>query len=215
MKIYLDEVEAYFAANKIHDDQKAMVLLSSIGSPTFMKLSDLMAPDTPLKKSYEEITEAQLKHCEPRRIEIAKRYAFYERRQEAGESIAEYDAAKHKLSTHCKFGAFLPQAMRDAFVFGIRDPKLRQQLLGIEDLSYDKTRDLATASEAVAKKAKDMQQSPTTPPAAPVQSTAAQPPGRECQIYTPTGSATKKLLPLWWKSQSVGVQVQGGGLPFL
>ena len=34
------------------------------------------------------------------RIEVAKRYAFYERYQEAGEMIAKYDAAKHKLATH-------------------------------------------------------------------------------------------------------------------
>ena len=68
MRIYLDEVEAYFAANKIDDDQKAMLLLSSIGSPTFTKLSDLMAPESPLKKTYKQITDVLLKHCEPRRI---------------------------------------------------------------------------------------------------------------------------------------------------
>ena len=78
MKIYLDEVEAYFKANGIADDRKAMVLLSSIGSPTFMKLSDLMAPHLPLTKTYKEITDALLKHCEPQRIAIAERYAFCE-----------------------------------------------------------------------------------------------------------------------------------------
>ena len=51
MRIYLDTVEAYFAANKIADDQKAMVLLGLIGSPTFTQLSDLMAPESPLKKT--------------------------------------------------------------------------------------------------------------------------------------------------------------------
>ena len=70
---------------------------------------------------------------------------------------------KHKLATHYKFGGFLPQAMRDAFVFGLRDQKLRQQLLGIEDLSYDKARDLAMASEAAAKKSKEMQSGSSTP----------------------------------------------------
>ena len=52
MQIYLDEVQAYFVANKIDDDQKAMVMLSSIGSPTFTKLNDLLAPKSPLTKTY-------------------------------------------------------------------------------------------------------------------------------------------------------------------
>ena len=115
MQIYLYEVKAYFAANKIEDEQKEMVLFSSIGSPTFMKLSDQLALDSLLTKTYKEITDVLLKvkHCEPRRIEVAERFAFYERRQEAGETIAEYNTVKHKLATHCKFGSFLPQAMRD------------------------------------------------------------------------------------------------------
>lgn len=157
MRMYLDEVEAYFKANKIADDQKAMVLLSSIGSPTFMLLSDLMSLHSPLSKTYEQITDALLKHCEPWRIKIAERYAFYERRQEAGESISEYATIKHKLATHCKFGTYLPQAMRDAFIFGIPDNKVHQQLLGINELSYEKAQDLALAGEAAAKKSKEMQ----------------------------------------------------------
>ena len=94
MRIYLDEVEAYFKAK-----QKVMVLLSSIGSPTFMKLSDLMSRHSPLTKTYKQLTDALLKHCEPQRIEIAERYALYKRRQEAGETIAEYAAVKHRLAS--------------------------------------------------------------------------------------------------------------------
>ena len=70
---------------------------------------------------------------------------------------------KHKLATHCKFGRFLPQAMSDAFVFGLRDQKLRQQLLGTEYLSYNKARDLAMASEVAEKKSKEMQSGSNTP----------------------------------------------------
>ena len=50
-------------------------------------------------------------------------------------------------------------------MFGLRDQKLRQQLLGIEELSYDKARDLAMASEAAAKKSKAMQSGSTNPQA--------------------------------------------------
>ena len=105
------------------------------------------------------ITDVFLNHCEPRRIKVDERFAFYERRQEVGETIAKYDAVKHK---HCKFGGFLPQAMRDASVFGLRDQKF-QQLLGIEDLSYYKAQDLAMVNEAAAKKSKEMQSGSNTP----------------------------------------------------
>ena len=166
MTIYLQEVEAYFKANDVKDDQKAMILLSSIGSPTFTKLSDILSPESPLTKSFTDITGALLKHCEPRRVEVAERYAFYERRQQAGETISEYDAAKRKLATHCGFGAFLPNALRDAFVFGLREQKLRQQLLGIDDLTYEKARDLAQASETAARKSKEMHSGSVAPTAA-------------------------------------------------
>ena len=56
-----------------------------------------------------------------------------------------------------------------AFVFGLRNQKLRQQLLGIEDLPYNKVLDLALASEAAAKKLKEMQSGSTATPQATVQ----------------------------------------------
>ena len=112
------------------------------------------------------------------RPEVAERFAFYERRQEAGETIAEYNAVKHKLATHCKFGGFLPQAMRDTFVFGLRDQKLGQQLLGIKDLSYDKAQDLAMVSKAAAKESKEMQSGSTAP-----QPTVQQIQNRKPQIH--------------------------------
>ena len=40
MKLYLEEIEAYFAANRIEDEQKAMILLSSIG-PTYFSVKYL------------------------------------------------------------------------------------------------------------------------------------------------------------------------------
>ena len=48
----------------------------------------------------------------------------------------------------------LLRTLRDAFVFWIRDQKLCQQLLGVDDSSYEKACDMAMAGEAAAKKSK-------------------------------------------------------------
>ena len=64
-------------------------------------------------------------------------------------------------------------------MFGLCNQKLRQQLLGIEYLPYDKARDLAMASEAAAKKSKEMQSGSPASPQVTVQ-------GVQTQKATPT-----------------------------
>ena len=152
-----------------------MVLLISIGSPTFIKINNLISPHSPiLLRTYKHITDALLRHCKPQQIEIAEQFGFYKRRQEAGETIAEYAAVKHRLATYCKLGAYLLQVLTDAFVFCIRDNKLRQQLLGIDSLSYEKARDMVMAGEAAPKKSNEMQAVQAVIPPAPVQTVQRQ-----------------------------------------
>ena len=76
IKAYLEQVALYFAANDAASAKKVAILLSSIGTPTYWLLSDLVAPDSPSGKSFAEISAALRHHYEPKRMTITERSTF-------------------------------------------------------------------------------------------------------------------------------------------
>ena len=148
IKTYLERVLLYFTANSVADVKKVPILLSAIGSPTYVLLSDLLAPETPSTKTLDEITAVLKKHYEPKRAVIAERYHFHKRDQAMDESIAEYDAALRKLAIHCKFGTYLEEALRDRFVCGLHNEAMQRRLLAETDLTLTKAMELTQSMEA-------------------------------------------------------------------
>ena len=65
LSAYLERVEIYFAANDVADEKKVPVLLSAIGGNTYAILRSLMAPDSPMSKTYDVITAKLKEHYEP------------------------------------------------------------------------------------------------------------------------------------------------------
>ena len=60
--------------------------------------------------------------------------------QEPGESYDQYTTALHKLAEGCNFDTVTPEEiLRDQLVFGIRDAKVRRQLLRETSLTLKKT----------------------------------------------------------------------------
>ena len=118
-------------------------------------LSDLLAPDSPGTKSFQEIEDALKKHYEPKRSVITERYHFHKRDQQVGETIAEFDAALRKLAAHCQFGEGLTECLRDRFVCGLKNEAIQRQLLSeADDLTYQKAVDIARGMEAADKDTK-------------------------------------------------------------
>ena len=64
------------------------------------------------------------------------------------ESITEYDAALRKLATHCKFGTYLEEALRDRFVCGLHNEAMQRQLLAEAELTLTKAMELTQSMEA-------------------------------------------------------------------
>ena len=148
IKTYLDRVELYFTANSVVAAKQVPILLSAIGSSTYTLLSDLLTPDAPKDKSLDEITTALKKHFEPKRAVIAEQFHFHKRNQAMGESTADYDAALRRLATHCKFGNYLEDALRDRFVCGLCNEAIQKRLLAETDLTLSKAMELAQGMEA-------------------------------------------------------------------
>ena len=97
---YVERVEQFFLANDIDDDHKVPTLLSLIGGKTYTLLRDLLAPEKPATKSFQQIVTTLQEHLSPKPLEIAERVRFYKKNQHEGESILSYVAELRKLATH-------------------------------------------------------------------------------------------------------------------
>ena len=104
------------------------ILLSVIGPKTYSLLYDLLAPVKPQEKSIAVLSETLLKHFEPKLVIIAERFCFHRCEQASGESIVEYLAEFQHLATHCQFGDYLEEPLRDCFVCGLRSSGIQKRL---------------------------------------------------------------------------------------
>ena len=148
ISVYLERVELFFVANDVEDGKQVATLLSMIGSKTYALLSDLLAPEKPASKSLKQLKKTLQTHFEPKPVVIAERFQFHRRNQEAGESVAEYEAELRRLAANCKFGDHLTQAIRDRLVCGLRSEGTQKRLLAEADLNLAKALEIAQSMEA-------------------------------------------------------------------
>ena len=154
---YLERIQLFFVANSIADGKQVAVLLSVVGAKTYALLRDLLAPTKPQEKTFAELSTTLKSHYEPKPIVITERFHFHRRNQSSGESVAEYVAELRRLATHCQFGEYLDEALRDRLVCGMRNAATQKRLLSEPDLTLKKAIELSQAYEAADKNAKDIQ----------------------------------------------------------
>ena len=145
---YLERVELYFSANGIVEEKQVPVFLSVIGGRTYSLLRNLLAPDKPSGKDLNCLTTTLKRHFEPKRVVVAERFHFHRRSQAVGENIAEYVAELRRLSTHCEFGTYLEQALRDRLVCGLRNEAIQRRLLTKSELTFGEALQIAQGMEA-------------------------------------------------------------------
>ena len=116
---YLERVEVFFRANDIAADKQVPVFLSVVGGKTYSLLRDLTSPEKPQDKTLAQLSETLKSHFQPKPLVIAERFYFHRRNQNAAESIADYVAELRRLATHCEFGEYLNDALRDRLVCGL------------------------------------------------------------------------------------------------
>ena len=81
---YLERIDLFLAANAIPDDRKVPVFLTLVGGQTYALLRDLLSPVKPSVKTLAQLKETLKKHYEPKKIIMAERFRFHQRRQEPG-----------------------------------------------------------------------------------------------------------------------------------
>lgn len=164
LEIYLERFEAFARVNNFDEQRKTDVVITVLGDEAYMTLRNLVFPETPEKKTYQQIKEVLLKHYKPKRSIVTERYSFHKRTQGSQEPIDEFIVQLKRLAMNCSFGAFLSEALRDQLVVGVRSEGIRCKLLAVEDgnaLTWEKACVIATSMEAAEGHAREMVPAPT------------------------------------------------------
>ena len=124
------------------DELRKSWLISTIGSVNVQLLKDACFPDSPDDRTYEQLCTVLRQHYNPARDKYKQRDAFYSRKQQPGEKIADYSIALRHLTVTCQFGAFLDEALQTQFRNGIRSSVIKEKLA----LAYDNFQALSVAA---------------------------------------------------------------------
>jgi len=149
--------DIFFTANGVANNKKVAVFLSSVGGKTYTLLRDLLAPEKPQEQTMDTLSTTLKDHFQPKPLVIAERFYFHSRSQGATETIAQYMVKLRRLATHCDFGAYLNDALRDCLVSGLSNANIQKRLLSEDRLTLVKALKVAQGMEAAESNAKKLQ----------------------------------------------------------
>ena len=101
----------------------------------------------PTERSLKDVIHAFETHCNPKKKEIVECYKFFTRVQEEGEPLEKFIVDLKISASTCNFTTLRESLVRDRVICGIRDSKLREDLLKVADLDLDKCVNACRASE--------------------------------------------------------------------
>lgn len=117
---YTERFEYFVAANAITEEKVVPTFLSVMGPKTYTLLRNLLQPEKPGEKTYDQIVSTLKAHFSPKPLVIAERFRFHRRNQLEGETVTVFVAVLKKLAEHCEFGDVLNDTLRDRLVCGLR-----------------------------------------------------------------------------------------------
>jgi hypothetical protein len=109
------------------------------------------------KIKYEDLIKKFKDYCEPRKTVMLERFKFWQRRQQADETIDQF--VTELRNTYARTEYQDESLLRDQFVFGIRNQGARAKLLqeDVAKLTLTKTIDYCRTREATEKEAREME----------------------------------------------------------
>ena len=156
---YVERMDHFFAANSIEDaGKKKSTFLALIGPATYTLVRNLVSPNKPGDKSYDELVKALSDHFNPTTSETVQRSKFHSCVRRQRESIAAYVAKLRSLAEFCNFGTTLDDMLKDHLLLGVNNHKIQQAQLAEERLTLTKALKIAQSLETAAKNAKLLSQ---------------------------------------------------------
>lgn len=117
-------------------DRARSLFLSQCGKETYSLIVSLLVPLRPTNVPFYDILAVLDKFYEPEVNEILQAGKFHKRVQSKDESVQDFVAAISLLGAQCNF-TDLKRQLRDRLVLGVRDDRLRRELLKAKDLTYE------------------------------------------------------------------------------
>eukprot|EP00116_Pleurobrachia_bachei_P000821 sb/3461083/ len=155
---WIDRLNQLHILNAAPADKKVASLLVNIGQTGYEALANLTYPEVPSKKGYEELIKLLEDHVLPQELTISERSKFYAIYQERTETVREFSARVKRRAATCNFIAeALDQQLRDKFICGLRDERIRAVLIA-EDakLTFAKSVEKANLKHSAAEEARKM-----------------------------------------------------------
>ena len=116
---------------------KVKLFLYTIGNQRREIYDTLPFSRGPTERSLKDVIDAFETHCNPKKNETVERYKFFTRVQEEGEPLEKFIVDLKILASTCNFTTLRESLVRDRIICGIRDSKLREDLLKVADLDLD------------------------------------------------------------------------------
>lgn len=99
---YCEILGQFFEANGIDGDRQRAIVISVVGAQTYSLLRNLINPEKPKYKTYQQVVLVLKNHFHPQPSEIVeKRNKFDSRISKPEESVTEYDAELRRLAQSC------------------------------------------------------------------------------------------------------------------
>lgn len=136
---------------EVQPAKKTQYLLHYMGTVAYDRLCDKALPQTPEQLTYKDITDILEKHYNPAPNEILLNFRFHSRKQNTGESAAEFLVALRHLAVGCNFGEYVDKAIRNQFVYGLANQKIQSRLLERENLTLADAANITDAYESAEK----------------------------------------------------------------
>ncbi|KAJ8915408.1 hypothetical protein NQ315_008297 [Exocentrus adspersus] len=148
-EIFAERLEQYLKANKVEEERKVSVLITSISEEAYKTSKNLCDPVKPYEKSYADIVKL-LDNQFKTKISIFRR--------QGAESINEWFVKVKKAAADCEFGTSLTERVKDKFVVGLKPGRVLDRLCE-ENPSRElqELLDIAVAKEAAIKESREVE----------------------------------------------------------
>ena len=140
-------MKQYCIVNSIAEENRVAVFLTANGCATYELLRNLLSPYDPKDKGLDNLKNTLHAHLKWKPVTIAERFKFYRQTQWVGESVAKYVVVLKELLTHCDFGTYLNDALRDHLICGLYKEATQKRLLTETEVAFKKVREIAQVME--------------------------------------------------------------------